>query len=115
MDRNLGELRETVRDREAWCAAVHGLQRLRHDWLTERQQRVCMGFPSGPAVTNLPACRHRRRQVFLHWVGTVPWRRARQPTPAFLPGKPHGQRSLAGDSPYGCKELDTAVVTYTVV
>ena len=26
MDINLGELQETVRDREAWCAAVHGLQ-----------------------------------------------------------------------------------------
>ena len=30
-----------------------------------------------------------------------------QPTPVFLLGKPHGQRSLAGYSPWGCKELDT--------
>ena len=29
------------------------------------------------------------------------------PTPVFLPGKPHGQRSLAGDSPWGLKESDT--------
>ena len=28
-------------------------------------------------------------------------------TPVFLPGKSHGQRSLAGYSPWGCKELDT--------
>ena len=28
------------------------------------------------------------------------------PTPVFLPGKFHGQRSLAGYSPQGCKELD---------
>ena len=35
------------------------------------------------------------------------WRRAWKPTPVFLPGKSHGQRSLAGYSPWGCKELDT--------
>ena len=31
----------------------------------------------------------------------MPWRRAWQPTPAFLPGESHGQRSLAGYSPRG--------------
>ena len=30
----------------------------------------------------------------------------RQPTPVFLPGKSHGQRSLAGYSPWDCKESD---------
>ena len=30
-----------------------------------------------------------------------------QPTPVFLPGKSHGQRNLAGFSPWGHKELDT--------
>ena len=30
------------------------------------------------------------------WVGKIPWRKAWQPTPVFLPGKSHGQRSLAG-------------------
>ena len=35
------------------------------------------------------------------------WRRARQPAAGFLPGEPHGQRSLAGYSPWGCKESDT--------
>ena len=34
------------------------------------------------------------------WVGKIPWRRKWQPTPVFLPGKSHGQRSLAGYSPY---------------
>ena len=33
-------------------------------------------------------------------------RRAQQPTPAFLPGKSHGQRSLVGYRPRGCNELD---------
>ena len=31
MDMNLGKLWEMVRDRETWCATVHGLQRVRHD------------------------------------------------------------------------------------
>ena len=35
------------------------------------------------------------------------WRRTWQPTPVFLPGTSHGQRSLAGYCPWGCKELDT--------
>ena len=37
MDMNLGRLREIVRDREAWHAAVHGSQRIGHDWATEQQ------------------------------------------------------------------------------
>ena len=32
---------------------------------------------------------------FHAWVGKIPWRRAWQPTPVFLPGESHGQRSLA--------------------
>ena len=35
------------------------------------------------------------------------WRRRRKPTPVFLPGKSHGQRSLVAYSPWGHKELDT--------
>ena len=38
------------------------------------------------------------------WVGKIPWRRKWQPTPVFLPGKSHGQQSLAGYSPWGRKE-----------
>ena len=37
----------------------------------------------------------------------IPWRRVWQPTPVFLPGEFHGQRSLEGYSPVGCKESDT--------
>ena len=43
---------------------------------------------------------------------TIPWRRKWQPTPLFLPGKSHGQRSLVGYSLSGCKESDTTN-TYT--
>ena len=45
------------------------------------------------------------------WVRSLgwktPWMRAWQPTPVFLPGGPHGQRSLVGYSPWGCQELYT--------
>ena len=37
----------------------------------------------------------------------IPWRKKWQPTAVFLPGESHGQRSLAGYSPWGSKELDT--------
>ena len=37
----------------------------------------------------------------------ISWRRKWQPTPVFLPGKSHGQRSLAGYSPRGRRESDT--------
>ena len=40
------------------------------------------------------------------WVRKIPWRRAWQPTPVFLPGESHRQRSLTGYSPQGHKELD---------
>ena len=38
--------------------------------------------------------------------GKIPWRRKWQPTPVFLPGKSHGQRSLVGYSPWHRKESD---------
>ena len=40
------------------------------------------------------------------WVGKIPWRRKWQPTLVYLPGEFHGQRSLAGYSPWGRKESD---------
>ena len=52
-------------------------------------------------------CRSHRRCRFNPWVGKIHWRRAWQPTPVFLPGESHGQRSLVGSSSWGRKELDT--------
>ena len=54
------------------------------------------------------ACQCRRPR-FNPWVEKIPWRRKWQPTPVFLPGKSHGQRSLAGYSPWDHKELYTTV------
>ena len=48
-----------------------------------------------------------RRSRFNFWFGKIPQRRKWQPTPVFLPGEFHGQRSLAGYRPWGCKESDT--------
>ena len=48
-------------------------------------------------------CRRRRLDP---WVGRIPWRRKWQPTPEFLPGEFHGQRSLAGYSPWSHTESD---------
>ena len=45
--------------------------------------------------------------IFNPWVRKIPWRTAWQPTPVFLPGESHGQRSLMGYSLEGCKESDT--------
>ena len=60
------------------------------------------GFP-GDASGKEPACQNRRRKRcrFNPRVGKIPWRRAWQSTPVFLPGESHGQRSLAGYGPQG--------------
>ena len=44
---------------------------------------------------------------FIFGVSKITCGRQWQPTPVFLPGKSHGQRSLVGYSPWGCKESDT--------
>ena len=53
-----------------------------------------------------PVCQCRK-QGFNLWVWKIPQRRKQQLSTVFLPGKFHGQRSLVGYSPWGCKELDT--------
>ena len=47
-----------------------------------------------------------RRCGFSLWVERMPWRRKWLPTSVFLPGESHGQRSLEGYHPWGCKELN---------
>ena len=58
-----------------------------------------LGFPSGSAGKDCLQC---RRPGFNPWVGKIPWRRERLPTPVFRPGKFHGLYS-----PWGRKESDT--------
>ena len=47
----------------------------------------------------------RKRQGFNPWVGKILWRRKWQPSLVFLPGRSHGQRSLAGYSPWGHRRV----------
>ena len=69
---------------------------------------VLWGF-SGGTNGKKPSCQCRRckRRGFNAWVGKIPWQSKWQPTPVFLPGESHGQRSLVSYSPWGCKESDT--------
>ena len=46
------------------------------------------------AVKNLPANTGDKRRRLDPWVRKIPWRNKWQPTPVFLPGESHGQRSL---------------------
>ena len=48
------------------------------------------------------------------WVGKISWRRAWQPTPVSLPGESHGQRSLAGCSPWGCRVRQDCRLSTTI-
>ena len=52
-------------------------------------------------------CRRHKRLRFDPWVWKILWRRKWQSALVFLPRESHGQRSPAGYSPQGCKELDT--------
>ena len=63
------------------------------------------------SVKNLPAIQETWVQ-FLGWEDC--WTRKWQPTPVFLPGKSHGQRSLVGYSPWGYKESDMTEHAHTI-
>ena len=81
--------------------------------LSSHQGRCVFWSSPGGASDKEPACQHRRYQRcgFDPWIRKIPWRRKWQPTPVFLPGESHGQRSLVGYSSRGCKESDMTEVT----
>ena len=62
-----------------------------------------MGFPGDSVVKNQAA--NGKRSRFDPWVGRISWRRKWQLTPVFLPGKFHGQRSLAATVHGVAKEM----------
>ena len=64
----------------------------------------CCGFPADS--DGKESTWHCGRPRFNPWVRKIPWRREWQPSPVFLSGEFHGQRSLEGYSPWGHKELD---------
>ena len=74
-----------------------------HRYLCWSMADLGVGFPGGSGI-----CLQCRGPRFNLWIGKIPWRREWLPTQVFLPGEFHGQRSVAGYSPWGCKELRTA-------
>ena len=99
-DMSLSKLWEMVKDREAW----HPQSSKELD-MTERLNNGEYGASLvAQMVKNTPQC---SRPGFVFWVRKIPWRREWQPTPVFLPGRFHGQRSLAGYSPWDRKESNT--------
>ena len=94
---------ENPMEEPGWLQSV-GLQRIWHNW----SDLTCSG--KEPTCQ----CRRQKKLGFNLRVGKIPWRRAWQPTPVFFPGEFHGQRSLLGYSPWGCKESDmTERLTHT--
>ena len=88
----------------ACCSSWGRKESDRTEWLNKEQQQQCvyklLGFPGGTrGKENACQCRRHKRCGFDPWVGTIPWRRAWQPTPVFLPGESHRQRSLMDYSP----------------
>ena len=78
-------------------------QRNLNKWLLEHME----GFPGGSVVKNQPAMQEpQETRVQSLGQGRSPGGGHGNPLPVFLPGESHGQRSLVGYSPQGCKESD---------
>ena len=77
---------------------------------------VCMIYPDVLSSRESTCqCRGHRRCGFKPSIGKSPWRRKWQPTPVFLPGKFHGQRSLADYSPWGHEESNVTEHAHTMI
>ena len=80
-------------------------QRVRHDWATKHRTLIYLEASQVAQwqVTHLPM-----QETWVLSLGQkIPWRRKWQPTPVFLPGESHGQRRLAGYSPWHWKSQQT--------
>ena len=83
-------------------------------WGCSGEDHCWGGLPVVLVVKNPPVSAGDR-SGFDPWVRKIPWRRAWQPTPVFLPGESHGQRKLAGCCPLGHTESDKTEATWHVV
>ena len=95
-----------------------GSQRVGQDWASElnwtdtlfRLHCVLRHSTDAGGKESACQCRRHKRGSLDTWIGKIPWRRKWQSVPVFLPGKSHGQRSLAGYSSWGCKECPFPVL-----
>ena len=100
MDVSLSKLWKTVKDRKAWCTGSKSRIKL-SNWTTHKSRS------GSTVVKSLPANQETRSNP---WVRKIPWRRKWQPTPVFLPGKFHRQRSLVGYGPWGHRVSTTKLL-----
>ena len=77
-------------------------------FITTVNLRTSKGFSLGASlVAQMVKCLPAMQETWVQSLGQEdPLEKEMQPTPVFLPGKFHGWRSLAGYSPWGCKESD---------
>ena len=87
-------INHTFNTSKVQCISIFSRQKLNRNWSSN--------WSSVVKIIRVPYRRHQ----FNPLVGKSPWRRKRQPTPMFLPGNSHGQRSLAAYSAQGHKESD---------
>ena len=88
------------------------------EYLGSKVRQLWLNLPFIILIKGLPlqlnvkesTCQCKRHE-FDPWVWKIPWKRKWQPTPVFLPGKSHGQRSLMGYSPWSCKRVGHDLVT----
>ena len=75
--------------------------------MTAFEEIQIWGFPVGASGKESAYQYRSKSRGFSLWVGKIIQSRKWQSAPVFLPGESYGQRSLAGYSPWGHKELDT--------
>ena len=99
---------ENPMDRGVWWATVQGITQ---SWTRLKQlsmhTHVYIWFP-GWLSGKEPSCQCKRCKGCKSnpWVRKIPWRMKWQPTPLFLSGEAHGQRSLVSYSLWGCKRVE---------
>ena len=74
-----------------------------------------VGFPGGASGNEPCQCRRHKRCGFDPWVGKIPWSRAWQSTPVYLPGESHGQKDLMGLQSMGCTIYRTILLSVSQV